>query len=378
MRILSLFMVFLLITPFKAMPQDAGQTAPSANFTKEELDQMLAPVALYPDSLLSQILMASTYPIEVVDADRWVKQNPNLTGDQLDEALRNNGWDVSVKSLCHFPTVLSTMSQNLDQTTRLGNAFLNQQQDVMGTIQELRAKAQAQGNLNTTEQQRVIVQQRVIEIVPAEPEVIYVPTYNPTVVYGPWWYPAYPPYVWYPGPAAVIGGVISFGFGFFVGTAVASWCAFDWGRHDVNIDIHRTTVFNNANISNVQAGWQRWEHNPEHRMGVAYWNNSTSQRFGQSTTRAMGFRSQSRGYGESFNRQNIPQGQIPQKRGGGRPISSTRGVGHESAFSGIGNWNSEHMAGQRGQASQSQKSGGGGHGGGGSPSGRNQKNEKGH
>src|SRR5713101_4815809 len=155
-RILSWFMIFLLIAPLGAMPQDAGESTQSANFTKEELDQMLAPIALYPDALLSQILMASTYPIEVVDADRWVRQNPNLTGDQLDEALKDKDWDVSVKSLCHFPKVLSAMSQNLDQTTKIGNAFLNQQQDVMDTIQELRDKAQAQGNLNTTEQQKVI------------------------------------------------------------------------------------------------------------------------------------------------------------------------------------------------------------------------------
>jgi uncharacterized protein DUF3300 len=185
-RVLSWFMIFLLITPLRAMPQGVGETAPSANFTKEELDQMLAPIALYPDSLLSQILMASTYPIEIVDADRWVKQNPSLTGDQLDEALKDKNWDVSVKSLCHFPTVLSTMSQNLDETTRLGNAFLIQQQDVMNTIQELRAKAQAQGNLNTTEQQKIIVQQGVTEIVPANPDVIYVPMYDPVLIYGPW------------------------------------------------------------------------------------------------------------------------------------------------------------------------------------------------
>jgi Protein of unknown function (DUF3300) len=363
-RVLSCFMVFLLIMPIKAMPQDTEESAPSATFTKEELDQMLAPIALYPDSLLSQILMASTYPIEVVDADRWINQNPNLTGDQLDEALKNKDWDVSVKSLCHFPRVLSAMSQNLDQTTKLGNAFLNQQQDVMDTIQELRDKAQAQGNLNTTEQQRVVVEQGDIEIEPVNPDVIYVPMYDPAVVYGPWWYPAYPPYVWYPGVAIGVG--ISFGVGFFVGAAVGSWCGFDWRHHHVNVDIHRTTVFNNVHIHNVQGGWHTWEHNPAHRMGVAYWNKSTSQRFGQSTTRSTGFRNQFRGYEESnINRQGIPQRQFQQNRGGGRPLSSTRGVGHESAFSGINNWNSEHMAGQRGQTSRGQGFGGGGsHGGG--------------
>lgn len=360
------------------MPQDAGESVPSANFTKEELDQMLAPVALYPDSLLSQILMASTYPIEVVEADRWIKQNPNLTGDQLDEALKDMDWDVSVKSLCHFPTVLSAMNQNLDETTRLGNAFLNQQQDVMDTVQELRARAQAQGNLNTTAQQRIIVQQGVTEIVPADPQVIYVPTYDPAVVYGSWWYPAYPPYVWYPG-AAVIGGIISFGVGFFVGAAVSSWSDFDWGHHDVNIDIHRTTVFNNINIHNVQGGWQRWGHNPEHRRGVAYWNNATSQRFGRSPAQSMESRRQFSGYGESgYKTQNLQQKQFQQGGGGGGSVSGTRGGVHDSAFSGINNWNSERTAGQRGQASHPQSFGGGGHGGGGSHSGGGQKNQKGH
>jgi len=377
-RILSWFMIFLLITPLGAMPQDTGESVPSANFTKEELDQMLAPVALYPDSLLSQILMASTYPIEVVEADRWIKQNPNLTGDQLDEALKYKDWDVSVKSLCHFPTVLSAMNQNLDETTRLGNAFLNQQQDVMDTVQELRAKAQAQGNLNTTAQQRIIVQQGVTEIVPADPQVIYVPAYDPAVVYGSWWYPGYPPYVWYP-EAAVIGGIISFGVGFFVGAAVGSWSGFDWGHHDVNIDIHRTTVFNNINIHNVQGGWQRWGHNPEHRRGVAYWNNATSQRFGRSPAQSMESRRQFSGYGERGNStQNLQQKQFKQGGGGGGSVSGTRGGGHDSAFSGINNWNSEHTASQRGQASHTQSFGGGGHGGGGSHSGGNQKNQKGH
>ncbi|MFI5324535.1 MAG: DUF3300 domain-containing protein, partial [Thermodesulfobacteriota bacterium] len=158
-RILSRIIVFLLILSINALPQGCTSVATSASFTKEQLNQMLAPIALYPDSLLSQILMASTYPIEVVDADRWVKQHPNLTGDQLDQALMGMNWDVSVKSLRHFPAVLSQMSLNIEETTRLGNAFLNQQQDVMNTIQELRAKAVAQGYCNSTEKQIVTVNQ---------------------------------------------------------------------------------------------------------------------------------------------------------------------------------------------------------------------------
>ena len=221
-HVLSLFMIFLLLAPFEVMSQDSGGTTTSAKFTKEELAQMVAPIALYPDSLVAQILMASTYPLDVVEAERWVKQNPNLKGDKLNDALKQKSWDVSVKSLCHFPDVLSAMSQNLDKTSELGDAFLNQQKDVMDTIQELRAKAQAEGNLKTTKEQQVIVEKEYIYIQPADPQVVYVPTYNPAVVYGPWWYPAYPPYAWYPG-APVVGCVIGFGIGYAVGASVGSW-----------------------------------------------------------------------------------------------------------------------------------------------------------
>ena len=163
-------------------------------FKPEEIDALVAPIALYPDDLLSQIFMASTYPLEVVQANRWASQNQNLKGDALAEGLEKQDWDPSVKSLVNFPEVLSKMSDKLDWTQKLGDAFLEQQKDVMDAVQRLRAKAEAAGNLKTTEQQKVIVEEKVIKIEPASPQVVYVPTYNPTVVYGAWPYPAYPPY----------------------------------------------------------------------------------------------------------------------------------------------------------------------------------------
>jgi hypothetical protein len=172
-----------------------------AVFKTEEIEQLVAPIALYPDELVSQILMASTYPLEVVQADRWAKANKTLKGDALTKALEAQSWDPSVKSLVNFPQVLAMMSEKLDVTQKLGDAFLAQQKDVMDAIQRLRAKAQAQGNLKTTKEQTVIVEQpaaqtTVIKIEPANPQVVYVPTYNPTVVYGAWPYPAYPPYTY--------------------------------------------------------------------------------------------------------------------------------------------------------------------------------------
>lgn len=157
-------------------------------FKQEELDQMLAPIALYPDSLIAQIFMASTYPLEVVEAERWVKKNKDLNGNSLTAALEKEDWDPSVKSLVNFPQVLIMMSEQLEWTQNLGDASLTQQKQVMDTVQKLRAKAKAAGNLETSKEQLVIVteqaQTQVIVIESANPQVIYVPTYNPTVVYG--------------------------------------------------------------------------------------------------------------------------------------------------------------------------------------------------
>jgi hypothetical protein len=194
MKMLKLILILLLASLLAEPPWIIGQeTQESKPFKPEELDQLLAPIALYTDSLLSQILMASTYPLEVVQADRWVKQNKDVKGDALTAALEKQNWDPSVKSLVNFPQVLQMMSEKLEWTQKLGDAFLAQQKDVMDTVQNLRAKAYEQGNLKTTKEQKVIVQEKVIVIESASPEVVYVPVYNPTVVYGVLVYPAYPP-----------------------------------------------------------------------------------------------------------------------------------------------------------------------------------------
>ena len=184
-------------------------SAATKTFSQQELDQLLAPLALYPDSLLAQILMASTYPLDIVRAERWVKANPSLKDKALQDALQQQPWDPSVKSLVVFPQVLTMMSEKLDWTQKLGDAFLAQQQDVMATAQALRAKAVAQGTLKDSKEQKVITESAnnttIIRIEPADPEVVYVPTYNPTVVYGAWPYPAYPPYAYYP-PGSILRG----------------------------------------------------------------------------------------------------------------------------------------------------------------------------
>ena len=174
-------------------------------FKPEEIEALVAPIALYPDSLLSQVLMASTYPLEIVQAARWVKANPNVKGDAAVKAVESQPWDVSVKSLVAFPQILEPMDQKLDWTQKLGDAFLADQKAVLDAVQRLRSRADQSGNLKSSEQQKVIVeeaapQQTVIKIEPANPEVIYVPAYNPTVVYGSWGYPSYPPYYWPPSP----------------------------------------------------------------------------------------------------------------------------------------------------------------------------------
>ena len=191
--------MFICVTALVVPPYSYSQGPQSPPvFKAEELEQMLAPIALYPDSLLTQMLMASTYPLEVVQADRWTKQNKDMKGDALAKALEAQPWDPSVKSLVAFPQVLAMMSEKIDWTQKVGDAFLAQQKDVLATVQKLRAKAQASGNLKTTKEQVVTVEKEVIIIEPASPQVVYVPTYNPTVVYGAWAYPAYPPYPVYP------------------------------------------------------------------------------------------------------------------------------------------------------------------------------------
>jgi Protein of unknown function (DUF3300) len=288
-------------------PPVAAQGSPQAAlFRMEELEQLVAPIALYPDALLAQILMASTYPLEIVSAERWVKANPNLQGQALEDALQTQPWDPSVKSLTAFPQVLTMMNDKLDWTQKLGDAFLAQQKDVMDAVQRLRTKAQAQGHLQTTPEQRVIVEQpagsqtTVVKIEPTNPQVVYVPTYNPTVVYGAWPYPAYPPYYYYPPGYVAATSLFSFGVGVAVGSAL--WGGCNWYNGDVDIDVNRYNNFNKANISSG-----KWEHSVEHRKGVQYRDTASQQKYNRTTRTGGDAREAFRGRAES-GRQELARG----------------------------------------------------------------------
>jgi hypothetical protein len=247
-------------------------------FSQAQLDQMLAPVALYPDALLSQILMASTYPLEVVQAARWSRANPGYRGEDAVRAVESMDWDPSIKSLVAFPQVLARLDERLEWTQSLGEAFLAQQEQVMDTVQNLRRKAAAAGNLYPDDHFRVTRDDAYIAIEPAYPGMIYVPYYNPVVVYGPWWWPAYPPVYWEP-PAGYYavpthgwywGSGISISVGFFFG-------AFDWHHRHVRV-VHAPYYHAHA-VRTVSSGPVVWKHDVGHRRGVPYRHAATHREF---------------------------------------------------------------------------------------------------
>jgi len=392
LKTLAWFLTVLLATPPTILAQQAEQTV----FKQEELDQILAPIALYPDPLISQILMASTYPLEVIQADRWAKQNAKLKGDALTKALEQQNWDPSVKSLVNFSQVLTMMSEKLDWTQKLGDAFLADQKVVLDTIQKLRAKAQESGNLKTTQEQTVIVEEKIIKIEPANPQVIYVPSYNPTVVYGAWPYPAYPPYYYYP-PGYVATSMFAFGAGVAMGAAWGyAWGNSNWGGGNVDVDVNRNFNSNrNIDRSKYQGGDRgqggRFQHNPEHRKGVSYRDQGTSQKFNRASTNdAMKSREQFRGRAEQ-GRQDIGRGGASDRAsigdrggqggpgdrggagnrgGGGSSIGGGSGSGG-GAFSGVDRGGgAASSASSRGSASRGSSGGGGSRGGGGGGGGR--------
>ncbi|MFI5001067.1 MAG: DUF3300 domain-containing protein, partial [Reyranellales bacterium] len=242
-------------------------------FTREELDQMLAPIALYPDALLSQVLMAATYPLEVVEAARWSRANPALKGDAAVTAVANQNWDVSVKSLTAFPQVLAQMDEHLDWTQKLGDAMLAQQPDVADAVQRLRAEAAAAGNLGDNAQQRISYQgsgdDRVIIIEPADPAVIFVPYYNPVWAFGRWPYAAYPPFYYPPRPIYGYGSLLVSGFMFGVGLAASAaiFGGWHWGGHGnsyVNVNVNRAVNIDRSfNATRINNGV--WQHDVDHR-----------------------------------------------------------------------------------------------------------------
>jgi hypothetical protein len=403
-RYKSLVVALLAVTvpalaqqPGTATP--ASQAAPAApaatagkTFSQQELDELLAPIALYPDALLAQVLMASTYPLEVVEAARWVKSNPTLKDKALEDALQKQTWDPAVKSLTTLPQVLTMMNEKLDWTQKLGDAFLAQQADVMVTAQNLRKKAAEAGNLKTTPEQTVKTEKQaektVYIIESSKPETVYVPTYNPATVYGSWWYSYPPPYSYYP-PGYAYGAGVAFATGVVVGAAIWGGCG--WGNNEVNINTSRYNNFNKTNIQN-----SNFQHNAANRKGVPYKDGATAQKYGKGTDRAAAqSREQFRGHAEQGRQQlqGMDKGQLQSQvgaadraggqgsragggdagrasagtrdtgsRGGASPSASSRSSGG-GGFSGSGSGASTRAASSRGSASRG--GGGGGRGGGG-------------
>jgi len=259
--------------------------------SSEQLDSLVAPVALYPDSLLGQVLVASTYPLEIVELSQWLQNHKNLKPNEVTKAVENQSWDPSVQAMAAFPDVVKNMTENIGWTNDLGNAFLAQQADVMQAVQRMRTKAMNAGKLQTTQQQTVETQtvgsQSVVVIEPASPDVVYVPAYDPLAVWGAPVYP-YPP-VYYPPGYALAAGAISFGIGVAIG---AAWGGGGWGWNcgwrGNNITINNNNAFvnhynNNTRINggNRYAGnGNDWRHNPAHRGGAPYGDRGTAQRFG--------------------------------------------------------------------------------------------------
>jgi Protein of unknown function (DUF3300) len=300
-------------------PPGEGQPA-GPRLGQAELEKLLAPIALYPDDLVAQILTASTYPIEIVEATRWVHAHPNMHGDALADAMQQTPWDPSIKGLTAVPQVLAMMDDKLDWTQQLGEAFLAQPDDVSNAIQQLRAKAQANGNLRSSDKIRVSTiappapppslgpvpvdvdpallppppPPEYIVIEPYEPGVYYVPVYDPYVVYGPWLWPAYRPFYWYP-PGYVVGAaVIGFSVGFFVGSAL--WCHYNWGGYGggygggyygwrgggpVTINVVNYNRFNRTNIVAERGGNANWHFDAAHRGSVGFQNAALRQQFGE-------------------------------------------------------------------------------------------------
>jgi hypothetical protein len=294
----------LCLLPLGALAQTPAAAPSQALLKPAELDQLVAPIALYPDPLLSEVLIASTYPLEVVQADRWAKSNNSLKGEALTAALAKQGWDDSVKALAQVPNVLTMMADQLDWTQKLGDAVLAQQPELMDAIQRLRGRAQANGKLQSTKELTVTVKSaapaqggggqaqegqapaQYIVIEPTSPTEMYVPYYDPAVVYGAWPYPDYSPYYFPPPPGYYAGGAIAAGIAFGSAVAIghAIWGNCDWGRRNINV-ANRNVNINNLDRSNIN-NFNKWEHNADHRHGVKYNNADVRQKFAKNDIQA--------------------------------------------------------------------------------------------
>ena len=338
-----------------------------------ELKALVASIALYPDALLSNVLMASTYPLEVVRAERWVNQNKNLKGDALKAAAEKQDWDSSVKALVATPSVLQMLNEHLDWTQKLGEAFLAQQQDVMDAVQRLRTKAHDRQKLVTTKEQTVSVRQdqnrQFIYIEPSSPDSVYVPYYEPQVVFGDWPYSDYPAYPYYWGYPGYIGaGIIATGVAFGAAYALGRWATGGywggggwWGGSRVNWGGGAISVNRGGRV-------EHWQHDARHRQGARYNNSNLQQRFGNVNQRPGGNR---QGLGAGANRPNVAdRAQRPANRqagagrtAGNRQVHNRSGAGRQARSAGRvahrGGSRAAHLRPAAGRAGAARYAGGG-------------------
>src|SRR5438045_4108074 len=279
--------------PELAAQQGSAPEEQAPKIPNDQLDSLVAPIALYPDPLLAQVL-AATYPLEIMQLQQWLTKNKGLKDKALQEAVMKQPWDATVQALAALPDVVKRLSDDIQWTTDLGNAVLAQQSDVMAAVQRMRAKAKDTGNLKSNEQMKVetktVESQNVIVIEQSKPDVVYVPSYNPTIVYGP---PAYPyPPIYYPPPGYYAAGMaISFGVGMAMGAAFGGgwgWgCGWGGGGNNIYVNNNNNFVRNsNANINRnnlSNRSGNTWQHNPQHRGGAPYSNRQTANRYGGTT-----------------------------------------------------------------------------------------------
>ena len=327
-------------------------TQETARIPADQLDSLVAPIALYPDPLLSQTLVASTYPLEIMQLQQWLEKNKNLKDKALMDAVSKQPWDPSIQAMAGLPDVVKRLADDIQWATDLGNAFLAQQSDVMDAVQRMRQKAQNTGALKSNQQQKVEKQvidetKTVIVVEQADPQVVYVPSYDPLYVYGEPAYP-YPPIYYPPYPAGVVAAsAVSFGVGFAIGAAWAhggwGWnCG--WGNNNININ-NNNNFIRNSNISGNRGGGNNWQHDPKHRGGTPYKDRATADKFG-GTAR-----------GDSLtNRQSSAKQQIG-RQGGNLPSTKDRasGVGDRSRTGGVSDRDRTG-----GVSDRSRQSGGGG------------------
>lgn len=278
-----------------AAEQSGAPDEQAPKIPNDQLDSLVAPIALYPDPLLAQVLAASTYPLEIMQLQQWLTKHKDLKDKALEDAVMKQPWDPTVQSMAALPDVVKLLADDIQWTTDLGNAFLAQQSDVMDAVQRMRGKAKDSGNLKSNEQMNVetktIENKTVVVIEQSKPDVIYVPSYNPTVVYGPPVYP-YPP-IAYPPPGYYAAGMaISFGVGMAMGAAWGGgWCCNSgWGSNNtININNNNAFVNNSNRTNNIsnrsgnRTGSNNWQHNSQHRGGTPYSNRATANKYGGTT-----------------------------------------------------------------------------------------------